>query len=260
MSIVANASMEDFLLEPPSSRLFACSAAVIRVRIADPYSPTLAHVRAMLAGVRGVRVIPQPPMQLDRHASLPAPDVVIAELARSELTASAAIRKLSRGAASTRVLVLGTRTDDEWICAALDAGAAGVISAGAPRDALVIAVHAVATGQVVLPRRAVDALLTRAGGRGDRAESGNRPSMRASTGQKGSGLARLTDRERTVFRLIAEGYSAPEVGTRLSISKKTVETYKRRIGDKLGLCHRSDYVRLALESEVLVAPRLLDAD
>ncbi len=59
--------------------------------------------------------------------------------------------------------------------------------------------------------------------------------------------------------MIAEGYSTPEVGAQLSLSKKTVETYKRRIGEKLGLSHRADYVRFALESEVLVAPRLLTA-
>ena len=54
--------------------------------------------------------------------------------------------------------------------------------------------------------------------------------------------------------MIAEGYSAPEVGARLLISEKTVETYKKRIGEKLGFSHRADYVRFALQASVLVAP------
>ena len=49
----------------------------------------------------------------------------------------------------------------------------------------------------------------------------------------------------------AEGYTAPEIGTQLSISPKTVDTYKQRIGEKLGLVHRTDYVKLALRLGLL---------
>ena len=55
----------------------------------------------------------------------------------------------------------------------------------------------------------------------------------------------LTPRERDVLRLIAQGYSAPEIGSQLGISPKTVDTYKQRIEEKLGLAHRSDYVQFA---------------
>ena len=62
---------------------------------------------------------------------------------------------------------------------------------------------------------------------------------------------RLTDRERAVMQLIAEGYTAPEIGDQLAISPKTVDTYKQRINDKLGLTHRADYVKLALKLGLL---------
>ncbi|HKG94626.1 MAG TPA: helix-turn-helix transcriptional regulator [Gemmatimonadaceae bacterium] len=62
---------------------------------------------------------------------------------------------------------------------------------------------------------------------------------------------RLTARERDVLRLIAEGYSAPEIGELLSISAKTVDTYKHRINEKLGVTHRTEYVRLALRLGIL---------
>ncbi len=65
------------------------------------------------------------------------------------------------------------------------------------------------------------------------------------------GYERLTERERSVLRLVAQGYSAPEIGARLAISHKTVDTYKQRIQEKLGFTHRSQYVQLALSLGLL---------
>jgi DNA-binding NarL/FixJ family response regulator len=62
---------------------------------------------------------------------------------------------------------------------------------------------------------------------------------------------KLTVRERDVLRLVAEGFSAPEIGEKLFISPKTVDTYKQRIGEKLGLTHRPDYVKFALKLGLL---------
>jgi DNA-binding NarL/FixJ family response regulator len=53
--------------------------------------------------------------------------------------------------------------------------------------------------------------------------------------------------------LIAAGYTAPEIGERLNISPKTVDTYKQRIGEKIGLTHRTDYVRFAMKLGLLSA-------
>ena len=63
--------------------------------------------------------------------------------------------------------------------------------------------------------------------------------------------ASLSDRERTVLGMVAEGFNGPEIGARLGITAKTVDTYKQRIEDKLGLSHRSDYVRFALDAGLL---------
>ena len=62
---------------------------------------------------------------------------------------------------------------------------------------------------------------------------------------------RLTDREQNVLRLTAQGYSAPEIGEKLFISPKTVDTYKQRIGDKLGITHRAEYITFALKLGLL---------
>jgi DNA-binding CsgD family transcriptional regulator len=63
--------------------------------------------------------------------------------------------------------------------------------------------------------------------------------------------ARLTVRERDVLRLVGQGYSAPEIGDRLLISPKTVDTYKQRIQEKVGLAHRSQYVQFAFRLGLL---------
>jgi two-component system, NarL family, response regulator NreC len=63
----------------------------------------------------------------------------------------------------------------------------------------------------------------------------------------------LSDREREVLVLVAEGHSASSIGERLVISPKTVETYKQRISEKLGLHHRADYVRFCLGLDLLHA-------
>ena len=66
-------------------------------------------------------------------------------------------------------------------------------------------------------------------------------------------LALLSAREREVLALTAEGFSSTEIGERLTLSHKTVETYRQRLMDKLDLHHRSDLVRFALSRGLLQA-------
>jgi two-component system, NarL family, response regulator NreC len=63
--------------------------------------------------------------------------------------------------------------------------------------------------------------------------------------------ARLTERERAVLQYVASGFTAPEIGKKLLISAKTVDTYKQRINQKLALSHRSEYVTFALKLGLL---------
>jgi DNA-binding NarL/FixJ family response regulator len=246
-------------LEVAPSRFTALPRAIILVRIANPDTLALHHARAMLAGVRGMRVLTEPAIKVNALGMSSVADVVIAELGDTNSCARSAIRELSRGEARTCVLLMSARRDSDWIRAVFDAGAAGIISANASREALIVAVRAVATGQVVLPRRVFTAVVAQLPPPHPRDGTSVHALRGATLGGAKHGLARLTGRERSVFQMTAEGYSAPEVGARLSISKKTVETYKRRIGEKLGLSHRTDYVRVALENEVLIAPQVLTA-
>ena len=61
----------------------------------------------------------------------------------------------------------------------------------------------------------------------------------------------LSEREQSILTLVASGYSAPEIGAKLNISPKTVDTYKQRVNEKIGLAHRADYVRFAMKLGLL---------
>lgn len=122
--------------------------------------------------------------------------------------------------------------------ALLEAGAAGYLLKSVADRELVDAVRTVAAGDVYVQSSAARALA-----RGI--------ARRDAASHDRTRFEKLTDREQAVLRLIAEGYTAPEIGEQLTISPKTVDTYKQRIGEKLGLAHRHDYVKFALRLGLL---------
>jgi len=250
MAAAATAITGEFTTRPSPAPIVTRRASVIRVLIADLHAVALLHVRTMLAGARDITVVAEAaPSHSAALVVRLSPDVIITELGAADGHGMATIRALSNVTPKSRVLVVSARPEAEWLLEALDAGAAGAVVANATRDEVLTAVRAIMNGQIVLRRSAIGALTARA--RDDLEalepiEFGARDPQRL--------LARLTGREHSVFRMIAEGYSAPEIGARLFISKKTVETYKKRIGEKLGFSHRSEYVRFALQTAVLTAP------
>ena len=138
----------------------------------------------------------------------------------------------------TRVLILTMHTEDEFLVNLLEAGAAGYLVKNAADRELADAVRAVAAGDNYVQASAARALARQVSKRGEHADE------RAQYQQ-------LTERERDVLVHVAGGYSASEIGERLFISPKTVETYKQRITEKLGLSHRSDYVQFCLRLGLL---------
>ena len=122
--------------------------------------------------------------------------------------------------------------------AVLEAGAAGYLMKNAADRELVDAVRAVARGDMFIRPSAAKILARRV-------------TKKDPLDAERARFERLTDREQNVLRLTAQGYSAPEIGEKLFISPKTVDTYKQRIGDKLGLTHRAEYIAFALKLGLL---------
>ena len=215
----------------------------IRVVLVDDHAIVRTGLKAVLADAPEIDVVGEASGGYEAVDLLTriAADVVVMDLSMSDGDGLTATREITGAGDGTRVLVLTMHAEEAYLEAVLEAGASGYLGkANADRD-LVEAVHAVARGEIFVQPSAARVLAQGARRRDEQATERAR-------------YERLTDREREVMRLIAEGYTAPEIGEQLAISPKTVDTYKQRVNDKLGLTHRADYVKLALKLGLLQAP------
>jgi DNA-binding NarL/FixJ family response regulator len=213
---------------------------LIRVVLVDDHAVVRSGLRAVLGSARDIEVIGEAENGRDALAIVKRlePDVVIMDLTMSEMDGMTATRELVEKGSVTKVLVLTMHAEEEYLVQVLQAGAAGyIVKSAADRD-LVEAVRTVAKGEVY-----VQATAARVLARGLTQKDPN-----AAERQR---FEKLTERERDVLKLVAQGYTAPEIGEKLFISPKTVDTYKQRINEKLGLQHRADYVKFALRLGLL---------
>jgi DNA-binding NarL/FixJ family response regulator len=141
----------------------------------------------------------------------------------------------------TAVVGLTASTSAERIIEALRAGIASVVSTAAPPADLLRAIRTAAAGEMYFDARVASVLVSRIRARG-------KPG--AIDEQRGR-FAELSEREQTVLRLVAEGRTGPEIGRLLGITAKTVDTYRHRIHEKIGLTHRRDYIHFALQIGLL---------
>lgn len=216
------------------------SDQAIRVVLADDHAVVRAGLRALLEAepdieVAGEAANGREAIELSARLS---PDVIVMDLSMDGIDGLTAARTIVGAGPRPRVLVLTMHGEEEYLLPVLEAGAAGYLMKSAADRELINAVRTVARGDVYVQPTAARVLAR--GVRKKDAESAER-----------ARFDRLTDREREVFRLVAQGYSGPEIGRTLLISPKTVDTYKLRVNEKLGLAHRSEYVRLALRLGLL---------
>jgi two-component system response regulator NreC len=137
----------------------------------------------------------------------------------------------------SKVLVLTMHAEEEYLLAVLEAGGSGYVKKTSADTDLTTAIRTVAKDEVFLYPAAAKLLL-----QGYRVKHDDtRPDP----------LEKLTERERDVLAMTAEGFSSSEIGEKLFISPKTVDTYRSRIMQKLQLNHRSELVRFALNTGLL---------
>ena len=213
----------------------------IRVMLVDDHAIVRAGLRAVLGAVPEMTVVGEADggnAAVKLLADTPA-DVVVMDLSMSEGDGITATRTITRdGGCGARVLVLTMHSEESYLEPVLAAGASGYLVKSTADRELVEAVRAVARGETYVRPAAARVL----------AQGAHRRDERAAERER---FEKLTDREREVMQLIAEGYTAPQIGEQLSISPKTVDTYKQRVNDKLGLATRPDYVKLALRLGLL---------
>ena len=197
----------------------------VRVLLADDHAVLRAGLRMLVDAQPDMTVIAEAadgPAAV-RAAARERPDVAVFDLTMPRTNPEAAIGRLTR--LGVRTVVLTMHDDPAYVEAALAAGAQGYVVKKAADVELLNAIRSVAAG-----RRHVVAPLRRVGGR-------TPPPSRTPT---------LSGRERQVLQLIGYGFTNREIAGRLRLSVKTVETFRARICDKLGLRSRAELVGCAL--------------
>lgn len=213
---------------------------MIRVVLADDHAVVRAGLKAVLSSAKDIEVVGEARNGVEAVvlAERFKPDIVVMDLSMPDLDGTSATRQIVEKGLPTKVLVLTMHAEEDYLVPLMEAGAAGYLVKSAADRELVDAVRAIAHGDVYV-RPAAARVLAKNLTKKD-PEKVNRERFE-----------KLTQREQDVLRLVAQGFSAPEIGERLYISPKTVDTYKQRIHEKLGLAHRSDYVQFALKLGLL---------
>ncbi len=216
------------------------SGDIIRIVLADDHAVVRAGLKAVLGAARDMEVVGEASNGLEAVALAErlTPDVIVMDLSMDQMDGSTATREIVAKGLPSRVLVLTMHAEEEYLIQVLEAGAAGYLVKSAADRELVDAVRTVAKGDLFV-RPGAARVLAKGLTRKDPAKA------------ERERYEKLTERERDVLRLVAEGYSAPEIGEKLFISPKTVDTYKQRIHEKMGLSHRAAYVQLALRLGLL---------
>jgi DNA-binding NarL/FixJ family response regulator len=216
------------------------SPAVIRVLIAEDHAVVREGTRQILSSDPGIEVVGEAEdgqRALDL-AMLLKPDVLVLDLRLPRVTGIEVARRLATDAPSTRILVLSAYDDDDYVFAAMDAGAAGYLLKTAHGDEVVSAIHSIARGEVVLQSAVASKFLR---GHGNERSNGDYDE-------------KLTDREMEILRLAALGLRNKEIADRLHLSQRTVEGHLSHVFTKLNVGSRTEAILHAAARGWLVIP------
>lgn len=221
---------------------------MVRVLVVDDQALIRQAVTDILAGHDAVTVVGEATNGAEavEQAAALHPDVVLMDVRMPGLDGIEATAAICADPANAgvRVLILTTFEEDEYILAALRAGASGFLGKGAEPEEIVRAVLAVHDGEALLSPTATRSLITRyVTGPGIRS---------AEQVAAHPELAVLTEREREVLLLVARGRSNQEIADDLVISPHTAKTHVNRIMAKVYAHDRAQLVILAYESGLLV--------
>ena len=214
--------------------------APIRLLLVDDHPVLRAGLKALLEGEGEFEVVGEAGtgeegVELVKEVR---PDVVLMDLSMPGIGGLEATRRIAALELGTKVLVLTVHAEEEYLLPVVQAGGSGYVLKRSADTDLLDGLRTVARGQVFLYPTTERFLLRR---------------YRDAAEEKREGLALLSAREREVLAQTAQGYSSTEIGRRLLISPKTVDTYRARIMEKLRLNHRSELVRFALRTGLLRA-------
>ena len=232
---------------------------MIRVLLADDQALIRAGFRVLLEAADDIEVIGEAVNgdQAVELARAERPDVILMDIRMPGTDGLAATSQIAAAEAlsEVKVVILTTFETDEYVYQALRAGASGFLVKDAEPEELIRAVRVVHKGEALLSpsvtRRLIASLASRAPG----LPAAGRAPGRGDPGKgplPASDLARLTEREREVLALVAQGLSNEEIAVRLYLSPLTTKTHVSHIMTKLGARDRAQLVVVAYESGLVV--------
>ena len=209
-----------------------------RVLLADDHDMVREALRRMIDGPGDMRVVAE--AQNGREAVELArelrPDVAVIDLSMPGISGEETIRQIAKLGFGTRLLALTMHDDWERMRTALEAGALGYVVKSASAAELIEAIQTLQAGRAYLSPAVAHLVVDAVG----QHQTAVHP------------LAQLTDREREVLALVAEGLSSKEIATRLGHAPKTAETHRASLMRKLGVHKTSALVRIAIREGLVV--------
>jgi DNA-binding NarL/FixJ family response regulator len=212
----------------------------ISVLVCDDHAIFREGLRLLLLAAKHIEVVGEAANghQAVAEVAKVRPDVVLMDLSMPLLNGIEATRRITRQAPSVRVIVLSGYSDDQHVQQALDAGAAGYVMKEAASQELVQAIRDAGSGNAFFSPLIAETLWQRLKNRGNRART--------------AAARTLTDRQKDVVQLIAEGHSTKQMATLLCISPSTVEKHRQTLMKKLNIHEVATLTRYAV-SQCLVA-------
>lgn len=213
----------------------------IRVVIADDHTIVRKGLCALLEGARDIDVVGEAENGRDAMKMVEKllPDVLLMDISMPGLNGLEATRQLKKRFLKLKILILTMHDNEEYIFETLRAGASGYLVKRSAPDELISAIHAVQRGDSFLSpsvsKRVIEEYL----------RVGNRPE------KDDDAFEILTDREREVLQLIAEGRVNREIAELLHISIKTVETHRSHIMEKLNMRNVAELTQYAIRKGLI---------
>lgn len=209
----------------------------IRVLLADDHDVLRKGVRYLLSADPDINIVGEASdgRNAVRMAGELHPDVIIMDIAMPELNGIEAASQIIRRNRNAAVIILSMYADEEYVLRALSAGVRGFLSKDSAEPDLLRAVHLVAAGKLFFGPAVAGVLAEDYLQRGRQADS----------------YALLTEREREILQLLAEGKTNKEVASMLMLGLSTVETHRLNLMQKLGLHNTAELVLYAVRKKIL---------
>jgi two-component system, NarL family, response regulator NreC len=218
----------------------------IRVMIVDDHAILRAGLRMLVNAQADMEVVSEAPdgEKAVQQVKETKPDVTLLDLTMPRVGGMKALQGIAQNCRETRVLVLTMHDDPAYLRSALAAGASGYLLKRAVDAELIAAIRAVHRGGIFVDPRLASILVQDV-----LAKKGTKAVPPQTTNI-------LSDRELQVLGLVARGYTSAQIAKQISVGVKTVETYRSRFAEKLGIRTRSEIIRFAVQMGLLTPETL----